>query len=204
MEKATFHDQKVQNILKTSFYPVKVDLSTPLGQKWANNFQIVNTPTLLFFDDHGMVIKKVENCISSSELTVILEEVLFFNKNGFWPIEKDIPVVLPLYVPEKSTTKPTPSTYLNDQQSTYTNSSNSTIGVLLDQIPINDSSIQSALEQTKLRFPQYHFIIKLIKSSQQSFYRVSIKNFRECREAQIFLDTLKEQGFEKCQLFCNP
>ena len=72
MEKATFQNTEIQKILKQSFYPIKIKLSNELGKKWAEKFNIVNTPTLLFFDIQGTLIKQVENGVSSKELKLSL------------------------------------------------------------------------------------------------------------------------------------
>ncbi len=194
MEKATFNDRKVRKILKNSFYPIKVDLSTAVGKTWASNFQIVNTPTLLFFDNHGTLIKQVETCISSTELLVILEEVLFFIKNGIWPNAPD-PIILTAIVPQNHKFAPAIPAGLYHK--------NSAIQILLDQISIDDHSIRATVEAVKLKFPKERLRIKLIEISQQSYYQVWIGNFRECQEAQILLELLKNQGFEKAQLDCS-
>ncbi len=204
MENATFNDRKVQNILQTSFYPIKVDLSTSNGKNWADNFQIASTPTLLFFDNDGTLLKQVENCISSTELIVILEEVLFFKKNGFWPMEAAHPVILTAYVPEDSASSSNAYNKLSNKKKESTTAQSGIIRVLLDQVLTNDDRyIRSIVERAKLNFPEHPLNIKLVKISQQTYFQVWIGSFEEPREAQDLLRTLKRQGFEKSQLKCT-
>jgi len=203
MKNATFHNQKVQDLLKTSFYPVKVDLSTSIGQDWATNFKIINTPTFLFFDNNGTLIKQVENCISSTELIVILEEVLFFNENGFWPIENRSPVVLSIFVPKDAIPQTEPATLSAEKESvssTLPSNTKNTLRILLDQFPTNDSSIKTVVEEAKLKFPQQRFRFKLVKIEEQSYFQVWIGEFTAYHEAQSLLENLKNQGFTKAQL----
>lgn len=205
MRNATFDNQKVKNLLNNNFYPVQVNLSTSAGQEWIDRFQIVNTPTLLFFDQHGTLIKQVEECLSSTELIVILEEVLFYQVHGFWSMEPAHPVVLTAYVPENSASVPISSNNQSvDVRRQQNNKQVPKIQILLNQMRTDDPSARSVFEEVKRMFPQHPLSIKLTERGQNHYYQLWIGNFSECREASAFMKILNEQGFDNAQLTCTP
>lgn len=207
MENATFRDPDVKNLIKKSFYPVKITVSDSLGKHWSNQFQISNTPTLLFFDAHGTLIKQVENALSSSELKSILAEVLFFNKNGFWPIEIDQPVVLTVSVPNQqdnaATSYSMPEKNTKEEIPTVGESSNADgnyFSVLLEQVPTNDPTVRNSVHHLKRKFPQHLVKVKLCREDQIPFYQIWVGEFQEFTKADRFLEALHREGFSNAQL----
>ncbi len=180
MEKATFQNLEIQNLLKSSFYPIKINLSNDLGKQWASKFQIINSPTLLFFDTNGTLIKQVENGVSSSELKSILKEVVYYNTNGFWPLEGE-PVVLTATIINKP-------------------SSNPTFSILVDQIPTDDPSIRDIVQKIKLTYPNELLQIKLGRLGEKTFYRLLLGKFYVSKEAEVLLKNIKETGFKNAHV----
>ncbi|GEM_PF-1645311 len=211
MENATFQNPEVRSLIKSSFYPIKITLADSVGKSWSTLFQIANTPTLLFFDSQGTLIKQVENGLSSNELKSILKEVIFYNKNGFWPIEIDQPVVLTVSVPTQKAalTISDPKiderlTIKNNQEFKEQNPTNHRFKVLLDHVPTDDPVIKIALERIMLKFPQQLIKVKLLKTDQIPFYQIIIGEFSESSEAQLLLNDLQKEGFANPQLITSP
>lgn len=201
MEKATFQNQEVQDLLKFSFYPIKINLSDSLGKKWIKKFQIVNSPTLLFFDNHGTLIKQVENGVSSNELKYILKEVVFFNINGYWPIESH-PVVLTATVISQPTIAASKAIEVRSSSNKNNRSdSNYKISILIDQIPIGDATIKKTVERIKLLYPNQPLRIKLAKVNQKAFYNVLLGKFNDFKKAELLLTEIMANNFPKAELF---
>ncbi len=202
MDKATFQDAEIKHSLQHSFYAVKIDLSNKLGKEWAQKFNIVNSPTLLFFDIQGTLIKQVENGVSSLELKSILADVVFYNINGYWPIE-DHPIVLMATVPNPSILSHNaqiPQIIACPVLKSQPKSAR-IFKILLDQVPTTDSTIKRKVEKAKADYPEYPVCIKLIQDAQNSYFQVLIGAFKEDEEAQAFLKILKTTGFEDAKIF---
>lgn len=191
MEKATFKDPEVQNLLNASFYPIKINLSNALGKQWADRFQIINSPTLLFFDTNGTLIKQIENGVSSTELKSILNDVLFFNLNGYWSMEGH-PVVLTTTVMDQPTistaTKIEAKSCPHQNQSKSCSKSCSKISILIDRIPTDDPMIKKTVEKIKLQYPNQPLRIKLAKGNQKAFYHVLLGKFNSTKDAEFLLE----------------
>ncbi len=202
MEKATFQNPEIKLSLQQSFYPIKINLSNDLGKEWARKFNIVNSPTLLFFDVQGTLIKQVENGVSSLELKSILEDVVFYNINGYWPIDEH-PVILTATVPNQTTLASNAKIPQIIACPVYESQSKVApiFKILLDQVPTADSSIKGKVEKAKIDYPDYPVSIKLVREDQNSYFQVLIGEFKENEEAQAFLETLKTTGYEDAEIF---
>jgi len=77
----------IYNILSDFYYPILVDISSAIGQEWKQDFEFTATPTLLFFDHDGILIKRTEQAMSSDQVIQCLDAVLFYSKNQKWPME---------------------------------------------------------------------------------------------------------------------
>jgi len=196
MEKASFQSSSVQNLLKSNFYSIKINLANNIGKTWIEEFQIVSAPTLLFFDSDGTLIKQVENGLSSHELQSVLEEVLFYHKNGYWPMEIQQPVVLTAYAPSMST-----SSNSSDKIATATPTDHlPTFKILLDQVSTDDPSIEEIVKRAKLNFPEYSIKAKLYKENEKPYYQLWFGEFSTYSNAQLLLDLLLGHGFDNAQL----
>lgn len=209
MEKATFRHPEILNALSTSFYPIKINLSDAIGQSWTTSFQIANTPTLLFFDNQGTLIKQVENAVSSKELKSILNEVLYFNTHGFWPMEDAQPVILPAYAPDQpvdaaAASSNEQSTENLIQNKTKNVNSGQTIRILLAQLTTKDPSVKSIVADIRKKFPQHPLKVKLVLENEIGYYQIWLEKFTKDPDAQLLLEALHADGFEKAEIIYTP
>jgi hypothetical protein len=211
MDNATFQQPYIQTLLTSSFYPTKINLKNEIGQRWANRFNIVKSPTLLFFDSQGNLIQQIETAVSSNELLIILNQVLFYAENGFWPMEIIRPVVLTYFVPNEISdpisSPPSPliqSTDNLDESLPKNNESNQVFSILLREISTKDTSAATTLKAVKRKFPSHPISVRLLKGQEASYYQIIIKNLSPFQEAQLLLDSLKESGFEKATILNTP
>ena len=76
MDKKTFTDAKVIDVLNNKFISVKLDAEKGEGIQFASRFNISGYPTVLFFSPNGMLVKKtagyldVENFLTTSEVVL--------------------------------------------------------------------------------------------------------------------------------------
>ena len=88
MEETTFESQVVQNALSGKYNAYKIDIDTKEGQKWAAEFEICCLPTMLFFDEKGNQIQKIQSPLTSTALSKILNNPTYNSK----PASVKIPV----------------------------------------------------------------------------------------------------------------
>ena len=207
MDNATFTQTDIQSLLSNSFYPTKINLKNEIGQRWANRFNIVSSPTLLFFDNQGNLIQQIETAVSSRELLIILNQVLFYAKNGFWPMETTRPVVLTYYVPEEDADPISSAGSPLIQSSDHINpslpkknQSNQVFSIFLKEVSTKDTSAATSLKAVKRKFPNHPIIVKLLKIQESSYYQILIENISPFQEAQLLLEALRENGFEKATI----
>ena len=177
MDKVTFLNQEITSILTSSFYPVKINLNNKIGQNWANKFNIVHSPTLLFFDDQGNLIQQIETAVSSKELLSILNQVIFYNNNGYWPMEISQPIVLSSIVPDyllNSDFKPKQNTNNENEFIPVNNKSTQVFTILLDEIPTKDPSASTTIKEVKRKFPNQPVSVKLLKTKESALSLIHI------------------------------
>lgn len=207
MDNATFQQPDIKSLLSNSFYPIKVNIKNKIGQRWANRFNIVSPPTLLFFDNQGNLIQQIETAVSSRELLIILNQVLFYAKNGFWPMETTRPVVLTYFVPDEDSdpisSAGSPSIQSSDNiypSLPKNHQSNQVFSILLTEMSTKDTSAATSLKAVKRKFPNHPIIVKLLKIQESSYYQILIENISPFQEAQLLLEALRENGFEKATI----
>ncbi len=63
-----FEESEVSNYFNANFINVKIDMEGPQGDKMLYDYEVVWLPTLLVIDGSGMVLSKIDQLISGSEL----------------------------------------------------------------------------------------------------------------------------------------
>ena len=76
MEEEIYSDAKVGDYFNRHFINFKVDIESEKGANIASVFNVYALPTLVFVDNNGSTIKRIEGSISYSELLASAEEVL--------------------------------------------------------------------------------------------------------------------------------
>lgn len=116
METHTFKDELVVFWLNDRFVAVKVDVETALGRSIKKENEIYTVPAMIFMDQDGKVLKKVNASVSANELKEIIknigekereQEQLARLTAPSYQIEHQSNIYRPALIPEKqSTTKP--------------------------------------------------------------------------------------------------
>jgi len=76
MEKTTFSDEGVSTLLNEKFVPLKIDIDDFDGYALKEHFGVKVLPTFLIFNSDGKVIERIEETLSPSRMTQLLEESL--------------------------------------------------------------------------------------------------------------------------------
>lgn len=84
METTTFKDEQVSEILNEKFIPLKINIDDFDGYALKEHFGVKVLPTFLIFSSDGKVIERVEETLSPTKMTNILEKTL----RSFKPVIK--------------------------------------------------------------------------------------------------------------------
>lgn len=68
LKKTTFKDKKVSSYFNTHFINVSIDVEKGDGEKFAEQYGVNSYPTLLFIDEDGKLINKLEGFAESKSL----------------------------------------------------------------------------------------------------------------------------------------
>lgn len=72
MEKNTYSNPSVSDILKQSYVRLKIDIDQPEGYTLKNVYDIKYLPTILIFNSEGKLIDRIEETLSPLKLTEVL------------------------------------------------------------------------------------------------------------------------------------
>lgn len=81
MDKNTFTDEKVIELLNDKFISVKLDAEKGEGINFASKFKIQGYPTVLFFTSGGKLVKKQPGYLPAEAFLEVANEVLEANQN---------------------------------------------------------------------------------------------------------------------------
>ncbi len=73
MDRTTFRDKKIQEIIKRYFIPVKVDSNSPEGETIKNEYGYLGTPTFHFLEPNGKKIKSIFGAWEKEDFLMILK-----------------------------------------------------------------------------------------------------------------------------------
>lgn len=76
MEKTVFPEPTVGSIFNQYFITAKVNIDSEIGKRLVSEYNIIHTPTLLFFDSNGKLMKGVEGFQDKEDL-ILLANNLF-------------------------------------------------------------------------------------------------------------------------------
>lgn len=77
LAKTTFVDKKVEKVFNSNFVNIKMDVDEAASLSFVEKYEINSIPTMLFFDNNGQLIKRLEGYYDEEEL---LQEVQQFVK----------------------------------------------------------------------------------------------------------------------------
>jgi len=76
MDETTFKDENVGQLINEKFIPLKIDIDNFDGYALKEHFDVSVLPTLLIFNEEGKVVERVEETLSPSKMTAVLERSL--------------------------------------------------------------------------------------------------------------------------------
>lgn len=76
MDETTFQDEGVGSLINEKFIPLKIDIDDFDGYALKQHFDVSVLPTLLIFNEDGMVIERAEETLSPSKMTALLNRSL--------------------------------------------------------------------------------------------------------------------------------
>ncbi|KXK37738.1 MAG: thioredoxin family protein [Saprospiraceae bacterium] len=74
MDETTFKDQSVCKALNDNYISIKADIDSQVGYDLKNAFEIRYLPTMLILNSEGRVLDRVEQTLSPSKLTALLDK----------------------------------------------------------------------------------------------------------------------------------
>lgn len=72
MEKTTFQDDRVVELLKDNFIAVKVDIDNVEGFQMKNKYEVSYLPTMLILNSYGQMVERIEQTMVADDLLSIL------------------------------------------------------------------------------------------------------------------------------------
>lgn len=73
MEKTTYNDQRVTNMLNDNYIPIKIDIDDFDGFAWKQEYDVVTLPTILIFNSSGKIVERIEKTVTANDLVGILD-----------------------------------------------------------------------------------------------------------------------------------
>ena len=73
MDRTTFKDREIQEIIKKYFIPVKVDKDSPQGEMIKAEYGYLGTPTFHFLESNGKKIKSIFGAWEKKDFLMILK-----------------------------------------------------------------------------------------------------------------------------------
>lgn len=92
MEKNTFEDERLADLINRNFLPVKVDIDERAGLKAKQEYRVSALPSMLVFDSRSLVIARYEESMNASRLYLLLSRH-YRELTGKAPVEPAEPVM---------------------------------------------------------------------------------------------------------------
>lgn len=73
MDKFTFEDNKIKEILNEDFVSIKVDIDRQEGYNLKEKFGVTTIPTLLIFNSQGKMVERLERTMTAEDLAAVLQ-----------------------------------------------------------------------------------------------------------------------------------
>lgn len=75
MKEQTFKDKRVASYFNQQFINVSIDVEKGDGLTLADEFEVTAYPTLLWLDENGKLIKRVEGFVNAEQLLMVVKQV---------------------------------------------------------------------------------------------------------------------------------
>jgi len=75
MNKSTFKDENLADYVSERFIPVKMDIDDNYGKLWQDQFNVQAIPTIIFFDQWGNEVQRVNLSLTGRELLDLLDAI---------------------------------------------------------------------------------------------------------------------------------
>lgn len=76
MDETTFSDSEVGRLINEKFIPIKIDIDNFDGYALKEHYDVSVLPTLLIFNEDGKVVERIEETLSPSKMTNVLNRSL--------------------------------------------------------------------------------------------------------------------------------
>ncbi len=76
MDETTFKDEGVGELINDRFIPLKIDIDDFDGYALKEHFDVSVLPTFLIFNEEGKVVERIEETLSPSKMTTVLNKSL--------------------------------------------------------------------------------------------------------------------------------
>ncbi len=184
MDKTTFKNDQVVEILNDNYVPLKLDIETNEGDQLKGKFEVRMLPTILIFNSEGRMVERVEKTLSSESMVSLLS----FHNN---PTNRVIKDVTPNVKPSKVSEKNGPG--LNHLYSQYKMAEKFKTNYKL-QVG-NHMDYVRAFEQVKDLKDQFIEPIVVMNDyvENKTHYKVLLGEFKTISEAESFRKILKDK-----------
>ena len=100
MDKTTFRDETVAQLLNDNYVPLKMDIESTEGSNLKQQYEVRMLPTILIFNSQGRMVDRLEKTLSSETMTSLLT----FHNN---PDNRVSSYIVPNTSPASTPTNPT-------------------------------------------------------------------------------------------------
>ncbi|MCE2788776.1 MAG: thioredoxin family protein [Saprospiraceae bacterium] len=181
MEKTTFRNQEVLQVLDSQFVSVKIDIDSPGNKELCDMYSVKYLPTMFVLNTEGEVLARVEETISPRKLLDLLST---FDQEAEWQaVQKDINSSPPTLTSQNIMENELDPNLFTDKQSPLFRLQ---VGVF--------SQYDGAAEfvsQLQLKMDAPVIVMSELKE-EQMLYRVYIGQFLDRGEAESFRNQLRQ------------
>lgn len=182
MEKTTFRQEEVIQVLDSQFVSVRIDIDAPGNKELCDLYSVKYLPTLFVLNTQGEILARVEETISPRKLLDLLST---FDHEAEWQaVQKDVNSSPPAFISKNVALDQSDQQQISDEQSPLFRLQ---VGVF--------SQYDGAAEfvgQLRQKMDAPVIVMGELKE-EQMLYRVFVGQFLERGEAEIFRDQLRQE-----------
>ncbi len=183
MDETTFRDKDVKQLLNKSFVALKVNIDDFDGFDLKTKYDIRFLPSILIFDENGIIIERVEETMSPSKLKLMLNRVV--NNGHITPVHQAN------ISPRELVMKATENNYVAAPNET-TDRNKLMYRVQIAVFSTFDNA-HSKAEKIKETFLDPVTIVQDNGNNNKVKYRVLLGEFTSLDEARSFKEMLKKE-----------
>jgi len=215
MEKNTYADPALSHYANANYFPVKIDIDHEEGRRYKAQYSITVLPSILVFDERGVLLDRYEESLEAPVLLKILQKhrtqgLAGIQVAGSTPVNTTVPdspkpqftLRRPALIPEEGTVfeaeyasaRPVPAVHIPSQTDTQTPRTNLGYGVQVGAFGDYNNAVQQVARLEK-KFEQPVNIFTG-KSEGKPTYTIVIGLFKTQAQAAEYLQYLNRNDIK--------